>query len=48
MNLSEEELNKHYNESKSNYDIKGESHFDYYREKFPENHNKLLEYNNQL
>ena len=48
MKLSIEELNKHYDESKLNYNIKGESHLDYYKEKFSENYAKLLKYNNQL
>ena len=47
MKLSIEELNKHYDESKLNYNIKGESHLDYYKEKFSENYAKLLKHTNQ-
>jgi hypothetical protein len=37
-------ITKHYNESKSKYDVEGESHLEYYKEKYPENY-KLLKQN---
>lgn len=35
---------KHYENSKKNYDVIGESHLEYYREKYPENYKKLKAY----
>lgn len=34
----------HYDKSKSRYDIEGESHLDYYRDKHPENYYQLQKY----
>lgn len=39
-----EDLINHYNESKSRYDVKGESHLDYYRDKYSENYIILLKH----
>jgi hypothetical protein len=36
-----DKITKHYNESKSKYDVEGESHLKYYKEKYPENYNLL-------
>jgi len=42
-----EELNKHYDKSKSSYNIKGESHLEYYKNKYPENYRTLIKLNSQ-
>jgi hypothetical protein len=36
-----DKITKHYNESKSKYDVEGESHLEYYKQKYPENYNLL-------
>ena len=41
MKDSIQELNSHFNNSHKNYDIKGESHIEYYRGKYPERYEKL-------
>lgn len=46
--LSSLELNDHYNLSKANYDIKGESHMDFYRDKYPEYFERLKNIANNL
>lgn len=44
MDLSKEELNDHYEKSRSNYNIQGESHLEYYRNKFPDHYSQLKEH----
>lgn len=46
--LSELELNEHYNQSNAKYDIKGESHLEYYKNKHPENYERLVEISQRL
>lgn len=38
-----QEIEKHYQESKKNYNVEGESHLDYYRSKHPKNYAILKE-----
>lgn len=47
--LSSTELNEHYNFSKANYDIGGgESHLEFYRDKYPEHYDRLLKISENL
>lgn len=48
QNLSAVELNEHYNFSKTNYDVKGESHLEFYRDKYPEHYERLLSISENL
>lgn len=45
MKTSNKDLNNHYNQSRLNYDIKGESHLEYYKNKYPVYFKMLVEYN---
>jgi hypothetical protein len=37
-----EDIKKHYDNSRENYKVQGESHFDYYRDKYPDNYLILM------
>lgn len=43
LDLSEKELNLHYNKSLKEYNVTGESHINYYREKHPKRYKALYE-----